>query len=216
MINAFIEFLHKITDPQELSILIDTVLSGWWIYAVMAVIIFAETGLLLGFVLPGDSLLFTLGVVAGSGKMNIYLLLSILLVAAIVGDTSGYFLGRRTGPKIFSRPDSRFFKQEYIKRTQNFFEKYGGKTVVFGRFIPIVRSFTPFMAGVGNMPYSVFIGYSVFGCIIWVFLLTLLGYFLGNIPIIKNNFETAILLVIFISFLPAIAEVIRHKRAKTS
>jgi membrane-associated protein len=214
MISSFFEFLHKITQPDELSHLIDTVLSGWWIYAVMAAIIFAETGLLLGFVLPGDSLLFTLGVVAGSGKINIFLLILLLFAAAVVGDSTGYFLGHRTGPKIFSRPDSRLFKQEYIRRTQSFFEKYGGKTVLFARFIPVVRSFAPFMAGVGSLPYPIFLTYSLIGNTIWVCLLTLLGYYLGNVPIVKENFEKAILIVILLSFMPAVVEYIRHKRSK--
>ena len=211
MINSFLDFLHKITNPDELSILIDTALSGWWVYAVMTLIIFAETGLLLGFVLPGDSLLFTLGVVAGTGKINIYLLLALLWSAAIVGDSTGYFLGKKTGPAIFSRPDSRLFKQEYVRRTQAFFDKYGGKTVVFARFVPIVRSFSAFMAGVGQMPYKTFLGYSIGGSAAWVGLLTMLGYYLGNVPWVKHNFEKAILLVIALSFIPAIVEIIKHR-----
>ncbi|HYC79645.1 MAG TPA: VTT domain-containing protein [Candidatus Binatia bacterium] len=212
MIHSFIDFIHKITQPEELSHLVDTVLSGWWIYIAMAGIIFAETGLLLGFVLPGDSLLFTLGVVAGSGKINIFLLIAILFVSAMIGDSFGYYLGHRTGPRIFSRPDSRFFKQEYIHRTQIFFEKYGGKTVLFARFIPVIRSFAPFMAGVGKLPYPTFLTYSLFGNAVWVGVLTMLGFYLGNVPLIKNNFEKAILIVIAISFLPAVIEYIRHKR----
>jgi membrane-associated protein len=214
MITDFFEFLHKITNPEELSILIDTVLSGWWIYVVMVGIIFAETGLLLGFILPGDSLLFALGVVAGTGKINLFILIFSLLAAAIVGDTTGYYLGKRTGPKIFSRPDSKLFKQEYVRRTQVFFDKYGPKTVVFGRFVPVVRSFTPFMAGVGGMAYHTFLPYSVIGCILWVGLLTLLGYGLGNVEWVKNNFEKAVIAVVVISFIPAIIEYIKHRRSK--
>jgi membrane-associated protein len=214
MISAFIDFLHKLVDPDELSLLIDTVLSGWWIYVAMFGIVFAETGLLLGFILPGDSLLFALGVVAGTGKLNVYLLISLLWSATIIGDSTGYYLGRRTGPKIFSRPDSWIFKQEYINRTQYFFQKYGGKTVIFGRFIPVVRSFTPFMAGVGQMPYRTFLPYSVSGGFLWAGVLTILGYSLGNVPWVKNNFEKAILLVIFLSFIPAIVEFIKHRRSK--
>jgi membrane-associated protein len=213
MINSFLDFIHKITNPDELSILIDTALSGWWIYLVMTAIIYAETGLLLGFILPGDSLLFTLGVVAGTGKINIFFLLASLFTAAFLGDNTGYFLGKKTGPAIFSKPDSRLFKQEYVQRTQALFQKYGGKIVIFARFIPIVRSFTPFMAGVGQMKYSTFLTYSIFGSALWVGLLTMMGYYLGNVPWVKNNFEKAILLVIILSFVPAIIEYVKHRIA---
>jgi membrane-associated protein len=215
MISSAIDFLHKITNPDELSVLIDTALSGWWVYAVMVAIIFSENAFLLGFVLPGDSFLFTLGVVAGTGKINLYLLLAMLMAAAILGDSTGYLLGKKTGPKIFSRPDSRLFKQEYVRRTQAFFEKYGGKAVLIARFLPIVRSFTPFMAGVGNMPYHTFILFNVIGSILWVCLFTILGYTLGNVPIVANNFEKAVLLIVAVSFLPPIIEYIRHRRKKT-
>ncbi len=212
MIHAVINFFHQLTDPHELSILIDTVFSGWWIYILVSAIVFAETGILLGFVLPGDSLLFTLGVVSGTGKVNLGLLLILLIISAFVGDNVGYYLGRKTGPKIFSRPDSLIFKQAYIQRTQAFFEKYGGKTLIFARFVPIVRSFSPFMAGVGMMPYNRFLKFSIAGCTIWVSLLTLMGYSLGNVSIIKNNFEKAILIVIILSFVPAVIEYMRHRR----
>jgi membrane-associated protein len=212
MIHSILDFLHKITDPDELSILIDTVFSGWWIYIVMVAIIYAENAILLGFVLPGDSLLFTLGVVAGTGKINLWLLLGVLIVAAIAGDSTGYLLGKKTGPAIFSRPDSRLFKQEYVRRTQAFFERYGGKTILMARFVPIVRSFAPFMAGVGQMPYKTFVFYNVIGSFVWVVVLTMLGFWLGNVPWVKENFEKAILIVVFLSFIPAIIEVIKHKR----
>lgn len=212
MIHTILEYFHKLTNPDELSILIDTVLSGWWIYIVMVAIVYAENAILLGFILPGDSLLFTLGVVAANGKINLYVLIAVLFVAAIAGDSTGYYLGKRTGPRIFSRPDSRFFKQEYVRRTQAFFEKYGGKTIMIARFIPVVRSFAPFMAGVGNMPYHTFILFNVVGSFLWVVGLTMLGYTLGNVPWVKENFEKAILLVVFLSFVPAIIEFILHKR----
>jgi membrane-associated protein len=213
MIHAFLDFIHKITDPDELSILIDTVLSGWWVYGVMVAIVYFENAILLGFILPGDSLLFTLGVVSGTGKINVWLLMGVLVVAAIAGDSTGYFLGKKTGPAIFSRPDSRLFKQEYVRRTQAFFERYGGKTILIARFVPVIRSFAPFMAGVGQMPYRTFVFYNVIGSFVWVILLTMLGYWLGNVPWIKENFEKAILIVVFLSFMPAIIEYIRHRRA---
>jgi membrane-associated protein len=212
MIHSILDFLHKITDPDELSILIDTVFSGWWIYIVMVAIIYAENAILLGFILPGDSLLFTLGVVAGTGKINLWLLMGLLVAAAISGDSTGYLLGKKTGPAIFSRPDSRLFKQEYVRRTQAFFERYGGKTILMARFVPVVRSFAPFMAGVGQMPYKTFVFYNVIGSFVWVVALTMLGFWLGNVPWVKENFEKAILIVVFLSFIPAIVEVIKHKR----
>lgn len=213
MIHSFLDFIRKLTDPDELSILIDTVFSGWWIYGVMVAIIYAENAILLGFILPGDSLLFTLGVVSGTGKVNVWLLMGVLVVAAIAGDSTGYLLGKKTGPAIFSRPDSRLFKQEYVRRTQSFFERYGGKTILMARFVPVIRSFAPFMAGVGQMPYRTFVFYNVIGSFIWVVVLTMLGYWLGNVPWIRENFEKAILIVVFLSFIPAIIEYIRHRRA---
>ncbi|MBX4187847.1 MAG: VTT domain-containing protein [Candidatus Doudnabacteria bacterium] len=213
--GSIIDFFHKLTNPDELGVLIDTVLSGWWFYGAMFLIVFAETGVLLGFILPGDSLLFALGVVAGSGKINIFFLDLLLIVAAIVGDNSGYFLGRKTGPKIFTRPDSLIFKQEYINRTKDFYQKYGGKAIIFARYVPVIRSFTPFMAGVGQMPYRTFFGYSVISVVTWVLILTTTAYFLGSVPLVRNNFEKAILLVVAISFLPAIIEIIRHKMKKS-
>jgi membrane-associated protein len=212
MIHDFLDFIHKITDPDELAILIDTVFSGWWIYIVMVAIVYAENAILLGFILPGDSLLFTLGVVAGTGKINVWLLMGVLVVAAIAGDSTGYFLGKKTGPAIFSRPDSRLFKQEYVRRTQSFFERYGGKTILMARFVPVIRSFAPFMAGVGKMPYRTFVFYNVIGSFIWVVVLTMLGFWLGNVPWIKENFEKAILLVVALSFVPAVIEIINHRR----
>src|SRR5207244_7909448 len=133
---------------------------------------------LVGFFLPGDSLQFTVGVVCGAGQLDLVLVNVVLMAAAILGDSTGYFLGRQTGPRIFSRPDSRLFKQEYVTRTHAFYEKYGGKTIVFARFVPVVRAFAAFIAGVGKMPYLKFLPYSVCGGIGWIFLMTMLGYFL--------------------------------------
>lgn len=167
MISDIFGFFHQITNPEQLSLLIDTALSGWWIYALVCGIVFAENAVLLGFILPGDSLLFTLGVVAANGKINIFLLMGLLFVSAVLGDSTGYYLGKRTGPRIFSRPDSKLFKQEYVRKTQEFFQRYGGKTIMMARFVPVVRSFAPFMAGVGNMAYHTFIFYNLVGSFIW-------------------------------------------------
>ncbi len=152
-------------------------------------VVFAETGLLLGFFLPGDSFLFTIGVVSGLGAVDIVTVNILLMMAAIVGDSTGYFLGRQTGPKIFSRPDSRFFKQEYVTRTPSaFYDRYGGKTITFARFVPIVRTFSRRSSPeVGQMPYLRFLPYSICGGVGWVFLCTTLGYFLGRIPLVKQE-----------------------------
>lgn len=190
-----------------------TILSGWIGYAVLFGIVFSETGLLVGFFLPGDSLLFTVGVVAGAGQLNIGLVIAILSAAALLGDSTGYFLGWKTGPKIFSRKDSRLFKQEYVTRTHAFYEKYGGKTIIFARFVPIVRTFAAFVAGVGKMPYLKFLPYSVCGGIGWVAFMSLLGYSLGSIPLVRRNFDKAVLAVILISLLPTFIEVWKARRA---
>src|SRR5262249_23706684 len=154
-------------------------------------IVFAETGLLVGLFLPGDSLLFTVGVVTGAGQLDIVQVSILLAAASILGDQSGYFLGHRTGPAIFSRRDSRLFKQEYVTRTQKFYARHGGKTLIYAKFVPIVRTFAPFMAGVGRMSYFRFLSFNVFGGLGWVISMTLAGYFLGGIPVIRRNFEKA-------------------------
>jgi membrane-associated protein len=192
--------------------LLSTILSGWLGYAALFGILFSETGLLVGFFLPGDSLLFTVGVVASAGALDIRLVIVVLSAAALLGDSTGYFLGRQTGPRIFSRPDSRFFKQEYVTRTRGFYEKYGGKTIIMARFVPIVRTFAAFVAGVGQMPYLKFLPYSVCGGVGWVTFLTMLGYEIGRIPFVLRNFDKAILLIIFLSLLPTFFEVWKARR----
>ncbi|MBS1858516.1 MAG: VTT domain-containing protein [Acidobacteria bacterium] len=213
MIHSLIEFLRSLTDPERLLNLVSTVLSGWYGYAALFAIVFSETGLLVGFFLPGDSLLFTVGVVAGAGGLDIVLVIVLLSIAAILGDSTGYFLGRQTGPKIFSRPDSRLFKQEYVTRTHAFYEKYGGKTIIFARFVPIVRTFAAFIAGVGRMPYGKFLPFSLCGATGWILIMTMLGYNLGSQPFVRRNFDKVILAIIFLSLLPTIIEVVRSRRA---
>ena len=204
-----LDFLRTVTNPRQLV----QVLQGWPGYLILFAVVFAETGLLVGFFLPGDSLMFTVGVFAGAGKLDIFLVNAVLMAAAVIGDSVGYLLGRQTGPRIFSREDSRFFHKNHVIRTQRFYEKHGGKTILYARFVPIIRTFAPYVAGVGKMDYHRFIAFNVFGGIGWVFSLTTLGYFLGNVPIVKNNFEKVILLIIFVSFLPGIIEVVKHKLA---
>lgn len=208
----FLEIFRALTRPEQLIELLRTVFSGGWGYALLAGIVFAETGLLVGFFLPGDSLLFTVGVVAGAGELNLALINLTLMGAVICGDNVGYFLGRRTGQGIFQRQDSLLFRQQHVTKTQAFFSRHGGKAIVYARFVPIVRTFTPFMAGVGRMPYSRFLTYSIFGGIGWVAAMTLLGYTLGNVPIVRQHFEKVILLIIFLSVLPVILELLKSRR----
>jgi membrane-associated protein len=214
MLHKLLDFLRTLTTPERLIELLATALAGWLGYALLFGVVFAETGLLVGFFLPGDSLMFTVGVVAGAGKLNIFVVNVVLMAAAIVGDGVGYALGRRTGPHIFNRPNSRFFRQEHLLRTKAFYEKHGGKTIIYARFVPIIRTFAPFVAGVADMGYLRFLSFNVFGGIGWVFALTMLGYGLGNVPIVRQNFEKAILVIIFLSLLPMLGELIKSRRRK--
>ncbi|HMC61904.1 MAG TPA: VTT domain-containing protein [Candidatus Solibacter sp.] len=216
MIQTVLDFLRSLTDPERLIHLLSTMLSGWLGYAALFAIVYSETGLLVGFFLPGDSLLFTVGVVAGAGQLNIVLVNVLLMSAAILGDSTGYLLGRQTGPKIFSRPDSRLFRQEYVTRTHAFYERYGGKTIIFARFVPIVRTFAAFIAGVGRMPYFKFLPFSICGGVGWIFMMTMLGYGLGNVAFVRRNFYKAILLIIFLSLLPTLIEIVRARRGSGS
>ena len=214
MIHTFLEFLRTLTTPERLIHLLSTAMSGWLGYGMLTAIVFAETGLLVGFVLPGDSLLFTIGVVAGAGQLNLVLIIVLLTCACMLGDWSGYLLGRRAGPAIFKRKDSRFFKQEYLTRTQAFYEKHGGKTIIYAKFVPIIRTFAPFVAGVANMPYSRFLAFDIFGGTGWVLSMTVLGYILGGVPIVQRNFEKFVLLVIFISIAPLLYHGIKARFQK--
>ena len=180
MLRELFDLYRSLTDPERLSLLLSTLLAGWAGYAALFAVVYSETGLLVGFFLPGDSFLFTIGVVAASGALDIRQVNLLLMLAAMLGDSTGYLLGRQTGPNIFSRPDSRFFKQEYVTRTHRFYQRYGGKTIVLARFVPIVRTFSAFVAGVSQMPYLRFLPFSVCGGIGWVFLMTSLGYLLGQ------------------------------------
>jgi membrane-associated protein len=211
MVHLLLDFLRTLTTPERLIQLLSTVMTGWLGYAMLSGIVFAETGLLVGFVLPGDSLLFTIGVVTGAGQLNLLLIMLLLTCACLLGDWSGYLLGRRAGPAIFNRPDSRFFKQEYLQRTQAFYEKHGGKTIIYAKFVPIIRTFAPFVAGVANMRYGRYLAFDVFGASGWVFSMTILGYLLGEIPLVRRHFEKFVLLIIFVSLLPLIVQVLRAR-----
>ena len=211
MLHSLLDFLRTLTTPDRLIQLLSTVVSGWLGYAMLAAIVFAETGLLVGFFLPGDSLLFTIGVVAGAGEINLFLIILLLTCACLVGDWCGYLLGRRAGPAIFNRPDSRFFKQEYLQRTHIFYEKHGGKTIIYAKFVPIIRTFAPFVAGVANMRYSRFLSFDVFGGIGWISSMTILGYLLGEIAFVRKNFDKFVLLIIFVSLLPVLTHALKAK-----
>ena len=217
MIQPLLEFLRTLTTPERLINLLSTVLTGWYGYAALCGIVFSETGLLIGFFLPGDSLLFTVGVVAGAGQLNIVAINLLLMISAIAGDAAGYSLGRRAGPRVFNRPDSLLFKQEHLRKTQAFYEKHGGKTIVYAQFVPIIRTFAPFVAGIARMKYLRFASFNVFGAIGWVFSMTMLGYSLGSVPFVRRHFEKAIILIIFISILPIVAEYAKSRlRKKTA
>jgi membrane-associated protein len=213
MLQTILDFYRTLTDPERLIELLSTLLSGWLGYATLFAIVYSETGLLVGFFLPGDSLLFTVGVVARAGHLNILLVNALLMSAAILGDSTAYLLGRKTGPRIFSRPDSLLFKQEYVTRTRKFYERYGGKTIVYARFVPIVRTFAAFIAGVGQMPYLKFLPFSVCGGIGWIFFMSMLGYWVGSWPFVRHYFDKVILLIIFVSLLPTIIEVVKAWRS---
>jgi membrane-associated protein len=215
MFHAALDFLRTLTTPDRLILLLSTAMSGWLGYAFLSAIVFAETGLLVGFVLPGDSLLFTIGVVAGAGQLNIVVMMGLLICACLLGDWCGYLLGRRAGPAIFSRPNSRFFKREHLLRTQAFYEKHGGKTIVYAKFVPIIRTFAPFVAGIARMPYGRYLSFDVFGATGWVISMTILGFYLGKIPFVQRHFEKFVLLVIFVSLMPMIVHVIRARFQKT-
>jgi membrane-associated protein len=213
MIHSLLEVWRSLTDPDRLILLLSAVITGWWGYLLLAGVVFAETGLLVGLFLPGDSLLFTVGVVAGAGELDIVRICALLAVASVAGDQSGYFLGYRTGPRIFSRPDSRIFKQDYVKQTQDFYAKHGGKTLIYAKFVPIIRTFAPFMAGVGRMPYPRFVSFNVFGGLGWVVSMTLAGYFLGSIPVIRMNFEKAVIGIVVLSVVPLVLQYFKARRA---
>lgn len=212
MVHFLAEVWQSLTDPDRLIHLLSQVITGWWGYALLAGIVFAESGLLVGLFLPGDSLLFTVGVVAGAGELQIVQICVLLVFFSILGDQSGYLLGRRTGPRIFVRPDSTLFKQEYVARTSQFYEKHGGKTLIYAKFVPIVRTFAPFMAGVGRMQYTRFVSFNVIGGLGWVLSMTLAGYYLGSIPVIRGNFEKVVLAIVFLSVAPLALQYFRARR----
>jgi membrane-associated protein len=186
---------------------------GVWTYLLLFLIIFCETGLVATPFLPGDSLLFAAGTFAALGSLDVFWLCLILSAAAVLGDTVNYWIGNYAGPKVFQREKVRFLKKEHLERTHQFYERYGGKTIIIARFVPIIRTFAPFVAGIGSMTYWTFISYNVIGGIGWVLICVFVGYFFGNLPIVRENFSLAILAIIVISILPGIIEFVRHHLA---
>jgi membrane-associated protein len=204
------EFLHQL-HGEGLNDLI-----RWGGYAILFAIVFAETGLLLGFFLPGDSLLFVAGALAAAypDQLNIGVLILLLSIAAVTGDAVGYTIGRKVGVGLFKRPDSRFFKREHLMKTQAFYDKHGPKTIVLARFVPIVRTFAPTVAGIAGMRYRDFVTYNVLGGVGWITAMSLLGYFLGNVPWVKANFEKAVIGIVILSILPMVIHFLQERRLK--
>ncbi|MBE7412483.1 MAG: DedA family protein [Leptospiraceae bacterium] len=182
---------------------------GLLTYLILFLIIFAETGLVVTPFLPGDSLLFAIGAIAARGSLSLTIIIITLIIAAIIGDTVNYWVGRYFRPKILSGHNIRFINKKHLDKTHEFYEKYGGKTIIIGRFIPIVRTFAPFVAGIGEMTYSKFILYNIVGGIIWILIFTVAGFVFGNIPLIRKNFTLVVFAIIFLSILPAIIEFIK-------
>ena len=209
MIGTVIDFILHI--DQHLTAL--SAQYGMWIYAILFLIIFCETGLVATPFLPGDSLLFAAGGIAAVGGMNIHIMVLILLIAAILGDAVNFMIGKYFGAKLFSNPDSKIFRRAYLEKTHAFYEKHGGKTIIIARFVPIVRTFAPFVAGMGDMHYGRFIRYNLIGALAWVLLFSYLGYFFANIPLVKNNLGLVLGAIIVISILPAVIEIVRAKYA---
>ncbi len=198
------EFFSKLGNLEELI--------KWGGLTVLIIIIFAETGLLIGFFLPGDSLLITAGLIAAQGYLDITVLNLSLIIAAIAGDQVGYLFGKKTGPKLFNREKSLLFNKDHLIKAKHFYEKYGGRAIIYARFVPFARTFAPIVAGIGDMNYRKFISYNIFGGIFWVLSMTLLGYFFGNIPFVKKNFEFVIIGVIFLSVLPVVIGYLKHRK----
>jgi membrane-associated protein len=206
-ISSFIDlFLHL---DKHLSDLV--IHYGSWVYGILTIIVFCETGLVIAPFLPGDSLLFAIGALCAVGSLNPFIIAPLLFIAAISGDNLNYWFGRTIGSKAFSNPDSKIFKQSYLQKTQSFYTDYGSKTIVIARFVPIVRTFAPFVAGLGKMNYRTFLSFSVGGALLWILLLISAGYYFGQIEFVKKNFSVVVLAIVCISILPALFETFKTR-----
>ncbi|KAF1311480.1 hypothetical protein BLX42_08425 [Pseudomonas sp. SG-MS2] len=209
-------------NPLDLILHLDAYLDllvtnyGPWIYAILFTVIFCETGLVVMPFLPGDSLLFIAGAVAAGGGMDPVLLAGLLMAAAIMGDSTNYVIGRTAGERLFNKPDSKIFRRDYLQRTHEFYERHGGKTVTLARFLPILRTFAPFVAGIAHMHYPRFLAFSVAGSLLWVGGLVTLGYFFGNVPFIKQHLSLMVVGIIFLSLVPMVLSLLRGRLGRTA
>ena len=213
-INFFIDlFLHLDVHLAEL-----VAEYGTWIYAILFLVIFCETGLVVTPFLPGDSLLFVAGTLTAiaTNHLNIHFMVVLLIIAAILGDACNYFIGKFFGEKLFKNPDSKIFKQSYLEKTHNFYEKHGGKTIILARFVPIVRTFAPFVGGMGKMGYIRFLSYNIIGGIAWVSIFLYAGHFFGELEFVKKNLSVLMIVIIIVSIMPAIFEIIRNKQKSSN
>mgnify|MGYP001002100635 CR=1 FL=1 len=185
---------------------------GMWTHWILFLIIFCETGLVATPFLPGDSLLFAAGALAAKGMLNLNYIYIMLWLAAVIGDSTNYWIGRFVGPKVFNQEKSLFFKKEYLDKTQGFYDKHGKKTIIIARFMPIIRTFAPFVAGIGKMKYTTFLAFSMFGSVLWIGLFVTVGYFFGNLPAVQHNFTLVIMAIILISVVPGVIEYLKHKK----
>ena len=211
-INVVIDFILHI----DVHLAMITAEYGIWTYGILFLIIFAETGFVIAPFLPGDSLLFAAGAICALGNLDVGLMVGLLIVAAVLGDGVNYAIGKRIGPSVFKSSSSRWFNKEHLTKTHDFYEKYGGKTIIIARFMPFVRTFAPFVAGIGRMTYSTFAIYNVVGAVLWVAGFSFLGYYFGNMPSVKSNFTLVIGAIILISILPMLIELVRAQVRKRS
>lgn len=209
MLGAIIDFILNI--DQHLQVLAADY--GLWIYAILFLIIFCETGLVVTPLLPGDSLLFAAGGLAAIGEMNVHLMVVILVIAAVLGDATNFYIGKYFDHRLFANPNSKIFRRSYLEKTHAFYTKHGGKTIILARFVPIVRTFAPFVAGMSNMNYAQFSRYNIIGALLWVPIFSYLGYFFANIPIVRDNLSLVLIAIILLSVLPGVIEIVRHRRS---
>ena len=226
MIGGSSQAVFESTLVEFLAVLADLVLNldrhlaglvtdyGAWIYAILFLIVFCETGLVVTPFLPGDSLLFAAGTIAAAGGMDVHFLVVVLIVAAILGDTVNYSFGHYVGPRVFHYQNSVWLNKEYLDRAHAFYERHGGKTIVIARFVPIIRTYAPFVAGIGAMSYRRFLAYNVGGAVLWVVSLTYAGYFFGNLPVVKQNLTLVLIGIVILSIMPVVFEYLRHRKSQ--